>query len=326
MIYINSLAEPGYYNLIVEQYIRAKPENFKFFHKNEDVPTGSRVLIVGNWSKEIDIFSLCKEKKCNVIFFLNDVFSSHYFLRYINSIGLLGQYIETILNQNTVQIAKFFANFPFAGYIVNNNTMKEDFLKAGLNAQVIPHCYDERLRDEVIIYPKLSRRINMSGNEKYIDSKIVDIVSNWANENNAILHFDNISQKDIFSPTSIPRYSDVIIGIRNENTLKFSIGERKLELNFSELEKRWKPVTKYSNALVQGLPFICLKEKSYLENQFDSAILFVEDFPNLESVLEYSLSIECQEYARSKERKLFSSKFSPQNSVKLLSDYFEKFN
>ena len=164
--------------------------------------------------------------------------------------------------------------------------MKEDFLKAGLNAQVIPHCYDERLRDEVIIYPNLSRRINISGNEKYIDSKIVDIVSNWANENNAIVHFDNISQKDIFSPTSIPRYSDVIIGIRNEKTLKFSIGERKLELNFSELEKRWKPVTKYSNALVQGLPFICLKEKSYLENQFDSAILFVEDFPNLESVLE----------------------------------------
>jgi len=211
-------------------------------------------------------------------------------LQLMQEFRALAQYVRALNSNRRSDVASMLNDlFKPDIFVVNNALMASDFNDANTGALIVnlhpPANCQIRMNffDKLYGATALPRSTALGGLQKYIREDVREVLTTFERQGKIQLIPANIEGGSLGEKTVFPPEPQIVVSCRAPRLAR--IGDYKI--NYTDIERAWKPATKYLNAIYSGSHYIGTIEQSAWElAQDDELALFIENINDLTEALE----------------------------------------
>jgi len=253
---------------------------------------GTIVLSGGCDLSLLDWFSE-RPKSQRVVLQVIDMANTLHTLATMSHVGLAATFVSAINDNRRGDIVRcIYEVFRPDVFIVNNSVMHADFVAAGTPAMVVqlhpPGNAQLRLNmfDKTVGADAMPKTVALGGLPKYIRPEVSAYLRQLETEQQIRLLRPNIEGGCLDEPTLIPPEPQIVVACRSPRVAE--VGG--LSINYTPLERDWKPATKYLNSIFSGSHFIGTIEQSSWElSRDDELALMLESIDDLPEAMDMAI-------------------------------------
>jgi hypothetical protein len=273
---------------------------YPFLHASNTadvVQWSDSIVIVGGWDPILTKHFANRPKTQKLIFVVVDAANTIQTLKCMNASGLLERFIHSLNSNDRASIADcFYRALRPDMVIVNNPGMAVDFQKACPQCEVIAIHPPGNSRVTFNIFDgfynadSLPRHVQNGGLPKYIVPELQKELELLDATGKIKLLAPNIEGGYLYESTLIPPEPQIVISCRRPRINV--IGP--YQIDYTSIERDWKPATKYANSVYSGSNYIGTYEGSvqYL-SEADPCTSIVRDIPSAIHVLTHLCDQPC---------------------------------
>lgn len=276
------------------------PQQFIFTTAAEEVVRWEGPLIVlGGWQIELGRHLQERPSSKKLIYCVVDAANTIQTLKAMHTLGLAERFIQALIKDDRREIVRCFYDAIRPDiFVVNNPFMADEFRKAcpDTPTMICHPCGNSQLRfnifDAFIEADQRVKHVQNGGLPKYIIPELQEKLEQLDRNGLIKLLPPNIEGGYIYENLLIPPEPQIVISCRKSR--KAVMGS--IEIDYTPIERDWKPATKYANSIYSGSDYIGTFEQSlaYLASE-DKSVQIVDSHENALSSLGRATQKPCEQ-------------------------------
>jgi len=224
------------------------------------------LIILGGWAPELGGMLAHRHKEKRLVYCVVDAANTLHTINLMQSGGILQRWLTALIRQDRIEIARcFYELLKPDVFVVNNPRMEQEFKEACPESKVVtlhpPRNVDLGLNDfdRFADADSRLRYVQNGGLNKYIEPNLQSQLASLELEGVIKLVHPNIEGGYLEENTLVPPSPQIVISCRKSRAIKINDD---LEIDVTDIERDWKPATKYVNAISSGSHYIGTLEES----------------------------------------------------------------